>query len=123
LVSDHNSSWCTELKVSKTKYKELLEKEVATLREVLDQIPQPDLKEKNEEETTFNKVEKKKRKAKEAELEIDVAYDKESKEELKIEEGVMQDRWSRYIGAMGLEAVKRQSSSNVLLVGLKSLGL
>ena len=35
----------------------------------------------------------------------------------------MQDRWSRYIGAMGLEAVKKQSSSNVLLVGLKSLGL
>lgn len=89
----------------------------------MDKIPQPDLKEKNEEEATFSKVEKKKRKAKEAELEIDVAYDKESKEELKIEEGVMQDRWSRYIGAMGLEAVKKQSSSNVLLVGLKSLGL
>lgn len=35
----------------------------------------------------------------------------------------MQDRWSRYIGAMGLEAVKKQSSSNVLLLGLKSLGL
>ncbi len=45
----------------------------------MDQIPQPDLKEKNEEEATFNKVEKKKRKAKEAELEIDVAYDKENK--------------------------------------------
>jgi molybdopterin/thiamine biosynthesis adenylyltransferase len=35
----------------------------------------------------------------------------------------MQDRWSRYIGAMGIEAVKKQSESKVLLIGLKSLGL
>lgn len=35
----------------------------------------------------------------------------------------MQDRWSRYIGAMGLQAVKKQASSNVLLLGLKPLGL
>lgn len=35
----------------------------------------------------------------------------------------MQDRWSRYIGAMGLEAVKKQAASSVLLVGLKPLGL
>ena len=35
----------------------------------------------------------------------------------------MQDRWSRYIGAMGLEAVKKQALSKVLLIGLKTLGL
>lgn len=35
----------------------------------------------------------------------------------------MNDRWSRYIGAMGLEAVKKQASSSVLLIGLKPLGL
>lgn len=35
----------------------------------------------------------------------------------------MQDRWSRYIGAMGLEAVKKQAESSVLLIGLKPLGL
>ena len=34
----------------------------------------------------------------------------------------MQDRWSRYIGAMDCKRQK-QSSSNVLLVGLKPLGL
>lgn len=39
------------------------------------------------------------------------------------EEGVVNDRWSRYIGAMGLEAVKKQAESNVLLIGLKPLGL
>ncbi len=35
----------------------------------------------------------------------------------------MQDRWSRYIGAMGIEAVKKQAASKVILVGLKTLGL
>lgn len=35
----------------------------------------------------------------------------------------MQDRWSRYIGAMGIEAVKKQAESKVILVGLKTLGL
>lgn len=35
----------------------------------------------------------------------------------------MHDRWSRYIGAMGLQAVKKQAESSVLLIGLKSLGL
>lgn len=32
LVSDHNSTWCTELKQSKTKYKELLAKEIEELK-------------------------------------------------------------------------------------------
>lgn len=35
----------------------------------------------------------------------------------------MQDRWSRYIGAMGIQAVKKQSESKVILVGIKPLGL
>ena len=35
----------------------------------------------------------------------------------------MQDRWSRYIGAMGIDAVKKQAESKVLLLGLKPLGL
>ena len=69
------------------------------------------------------KSHKKKRHAQEAEVDIDVAYDTGAKEELKIEEDVMQDRWSRYIGAMGIQAVKKQSSSSVLLIGLGTLGL
>jgi tRNA A37 threonylcarbamoyladenosine dehydratase len=35
----------------------------------------------------------------------------------------VRDRWSRYIGAMGVEAVKKQAESQVLLVGLGALGL
>jgi ubiquitin-activating enzyme E1 len=33
------------------------------------------------------------------------------------------DRWSRYIGAMGIEAVKKQSTAKVAIVGLNNLGL
>lgn len=33
------------------------------------------------------------------------------------------DRWSRYIGAMGIEAVRLQSKAKVLLIGMGALGL
>ena len=33
------------------------------------------------------------------------------------------DRWSRYIGAMGMDAVKKQSNSSVFLSGLGPLGV
>jgi hypothetical protein len=34
----------------------------------------------------------------------------------------VKDRWSRYIGAMGVEAVRRQTAAAVLVVGLNGLG-
>ena len=51
-------------------------------------------------------------------------YDTTSEEkELNYEDEKVKDRWSRYIGAMGLEAVKKQSESQVLLIGLGTVGL
>jgi molybdopterin/thiamine biosynthesis adenylyltransferase len=35
----------------------------------------------------------------------------------------VKDRWSRYIGAMGIEAVSKQSKASILLFGLSSLGI
>ena len=35
----------------------------------------------------------------------------------------MKDRWSRYIGAMGIEAVAKQAETTVLLSGLGGLGV
>ena len=62
--------------------------------------------------------------SKAAELdEVDVGYDKGTKDLKQYEEDVFTDRWSRYIGAMGIEAVKKQAESSVLLVGLKAVGL
>ena len=58
--------------------------------------------------------------------EIDVTYE-ENKElnykELDINDEKVKDRWSRYIGAMGIEAVSKQSKANILLFGLDALGI
>ena len=43
--------------------------------------------------------------------------------ELDINDEKVKDRWSRYIGAMGIEAVSKQSKANILLFGLSPLGI
>ena len=35
----------------------------------------------------------------------------------------VKDRWSRYIGVMGIEAVRKQAATNVLIVGISALGI
>jgi molybdopterin/thiamine biosynthesis adenylyltransferase len=35
----------------------------------------------------------------------------------------VKDRWSRYIGAMGIDAVRRQTTSSVFISGLRGLGI
>ena len=35
----------------------------------------------------------------------------------------VKDRWSRYIGAMGIDAVRRQTTSSVFIAGLRGLGI
>ena len=35
----------------------------------------------------------------------------------------VKDRWSRYIGAMGIEAVRRQANSTILVYGAGGLGI
>ena len=42
---------------------------------------------------------------------------------LNINDDSVKDRWSRYIGAMGLEAVEKQSKSSIFLSGAVSLGI
>jgi len=43
--------------------------------------------------------------------------------EMDINDERVRDRWSRYIGAMGVEAVSKQSKASILLYGLGALGL
>ena len=35
----------------------------------------------------------------------------------------VKDRWSRYIGAMGIEAVSKQSKASIVLFGLGATGV
>ena len=45
------------------------------------------------------------------------------REEFDVGDERVKDRWSRYIGAMGLEAVAKQATANVCVVGLGALGI
>jgi len=63
----------------------------------------------------------------EVEEEIDVSYAKEGEEvktkSLNVMDDAVKDRWSRYIGAMGIEAVAKQAESVVFISGLGALGV
>lgn len=55
---------------------------------------------------------------------IDVSYEPvtTNQAQLSIDDDKVKDRWSRYIGAMGIEAVARQAKSRILISGLGPLG-
>lgn len=57
--------------------------------------------------------------------EIDVSYEPSTKQnqEININDEKVKDRWSRYIGAMGIEAVAKQAESRILISGLGPLGV
>ena len=56
--------------------------------------------------------------------EVDVEDDEEGRvaQEINIDDEGVKDRWSRYIGAMGIDAVAKQASSRILIHGLGGLG-
>ena len=55
---------------------------------------------------------------------IDVSYDNNvNKKEININDDDVKDRWSRYIGAMGIEAVQRQANSSIFLSGANGVGI
>ena len=43
--------------------------------------------------------------------------------ELDINDEKVKDRWSRYIGAMGIDAVAKQSKAQVFISGVGPLGI
>lgn len=56
--------------------------------------------------------------------EVDVSYgEAQEHREMDINDEKVKDRWSRYIGAMGVEAVAKQSKASIVLLGLGSLGI
>ena len=44
-------------------------------------------------------------------------------QQMDINDEKVKDRWSRYIGAMGVEAVAKQSKASILLLGLGGVGV
>lgn len=55
---------------------------------------------------------------------VDVSDDKVNLvREMNVQDESVRDRWSRYIGAMGLDAVQKQSNASVFLSGVGALGI
>ena len=55
---------------------------------------------------------------------IDMSYDNTKlKKNSEMNDDIAKDRYSRYIGALGLDAVRRQSNANIFLSGLGALGV
>jgi molybdopterin/thiamine biosynthesis adenylyltransferase len=54
-----------------------------------------------------------------------VSYDQapQVNAELNINDEKVKDRWSRYIGALGIEAVAKQAQSRILICGMGALGI
>ena len=46
---------------------------------------------------------------------IDMTYDTKKKDISQMNEDIAKDRYSRYIGAMGMDAVQQQSNSNIFI--------
>jgi molybdopterin/thiamine biosynthesis adenylyltransferase len=42
---------------------------------------------------------------------------------MSVDDAGVKDRWSRYIGVMGIEAVRKQATAQVLISGLDGLGV
>ncbi len=46
-----------------------------------------------------------------------------TKEEIDVNEETYKDRFSRYIGVMGIEAVAKQAAANIFISGIGALGI
>ena len=127
--SSHNLSWSSKFKVP-GEYTKMLKEIYKELEKTLMGIPMPqEIKKKVEDEKKIIEKQKKiKEKMKFENLnKIDMSYDDNKKQqiikEININDDKVKDRWSRYIGAMGIEAVKRQANSTILIYGAGGLGI
>lgn len=49
--------------------------------------------------------------------------DAKASNQININDSTVKDRWSRYIGAMGIEAVAKQAEATILISGLGGVGV
>lgn len=126
---DHNPSWAQKMN-SQQNFTKMMEDIFVELDKELNQLPIPSELQKKQEESAKNVLNKKsiKEKLEFISLEdVDVAYENETyidnTKEINIDDDKVKDRWSRYIGAMGIDAVQRQANANIFLSGANGLGI
>ena len=123
---DHNPNWANKFN-KPGEYVKMLQDIYYELESTLNSLPLPqDLQKKTEDEKI--EKEKKKEKMKFENIEnVDMSYndldEKKIQKEINLNDDKVKDRWSRYIGAMGMEAVRRQANSTILISGAGGLGI
>ena len=131
LISSHNNQYSSRFQ-NKSNYINDLKKIREELKTVLDSIKLDESLLK--QEVIESKIKKnvinpnKQETKKEIEFEnidnIDMTYDINDKNKnTEMNEDIAKDRYSRYIGALGIDAVKKQSTSTIFLSGAGALGI
>jgi hypothetical protein len=129
LVSDHNYNWCQKFK-PKGAYEKMLRELVDELEKELYKLPDPsglDLVQSNKQskKTSHQKA----RDINEGAVKLDnIDVDSEEEiittnNEINVDKEYIKDRWSRYIGAMGIEAVAKQATSTIFQSGASAAGI
>lgn len=123
---DHNPTWAQKMSTQE-KFTKMMEEIYVELEHELNILPIPsDLKQKQEESEKNNANKKENKKFDFVSLEnVDMIYENENfnEKEINVDDDAVKDRWSRYIGAMGIDAVKRQASSSIFVSGASGLGV
>jgi ubiquitin-activating enzyme E1 len=132
LVSDHNHKYASRFQANPKTYVAELKAAIVELERTL-----KELVDSSDPHTIFankrflaGKTKQARKKKAEGQLlkgeteKIDTAWDDFKQfEAFDADDKKVADRWSRYIGAMGIEAVKKQAAARVAVVGLNALGL
>ena len=129
LSSCHNSSYANRFQ-NKNNYIEDMKKIREELKQKLDSIKLDEslLKQKVIEKKVAQQKKNNIKQNEEIEFDnidnIDMSYDtKNSKNISQMNEDIAKDRYSRYIGAMGMDAVQKQSNANIFISGAGPLGI
>jgi ubiquitin-activating enzyme E1 len=130
LVADHNHSYCDRFKNKSTAYLEEITAAIDKLKLALDKLEMPPIEALLGSKVSGGKLKKEKK----ADIaitdgqanisEIDMTYDDTIQlKSMENDEAGVKDRWSRYIGVMGMESVTKQANAEVLISGMNSLGI
>lgn len=132
LVMDHNYKYCDKYQKNADDYLKDFDEEMNKMEEILNGLEEPAIERLLSRKKAATG---KKRKQQTIDIkkdlidfsDIDMTYDDaevaQKLRNMSVDDGDVKDRWSRYIGVMGMEAVRKQAKASVLVSGLDSLGV
>jgi hypothetical protein len=130
LINDHNQRICEQFRKSKESYKNMLTEEVTKLTDALNKLDKPqDISNKLKDKTKKKKKATKKVKITDGQVNLDAESDEDQQiqtkevKEIDVDDDAVKDRWSRYIGAMGVDAVRKQAAARIFVSGASGLGV